>query len=132
MLTANQAAEQAQEESTAEERTTSDWCATCEDPDCRNKGDQIRQRVEELQSRANDMLRDEHNLFQNHYALEDALFIDGAKIGSWVGHLMQYDAKQRNLAKLMREYDKLGCSEMAGDAAEDWATRPPPDGPATG
>lgn len=132
VLSTNQSIEQAQSEAEAEGDVTTDWCATCEDPNCRDQGEKIRQRVEELKSRYNDMLRDEQNLFQNHYDIGDALYLDGVKIGSWVGHLMQYDAKQRNLAKLLRDYKDMGCPELSGDEVEEWATRPPPDGPATG
>ena len=88
------------------------------DPDeCERLRDQIRSRVEELKFRYTDMLVDAHGLFQRP--------LPG--IGSWPGHVQQFEDKRRNLRKLIDEATNRGCA--VPPEAFMWLIRPAPSKP---
>lgn len=105
---------------------TTDYCATCQDPNCRDKGKKIKDRRDELQRRYQEMREDPHGLFQNHRTVAQAHPI----YGSWDGHVQQFQGKQANLRRLIQEYNALdNCPRLDGDHWRQ-ATRNPPSAPA--
>lgn len=129
VINANEAITKAQEKAKAERKVTTDYCSSCEDPDCRDLGEKIKNKVSELQRRYKEMIEDSNDLYINHYEISNPLIIDGIRIGSWEGHVDFYEGVQKHLATLLRDYDDLGCPEINGDEPEEWATKPPPDKP---
>jgi hypothetical protein len=105
---------------------TTDYCASCQDPKCRDQGKKVKQRRDELQRRYDEMRQDPQSLYQNHYSIANAHPV----YGSWVGHVQQFRAKQANLRKLIEDYNKLdGCPRLDGDHWRQ-ASRDPPSRPA--
>ncbi len=105
---------------------TTDYCATCQDPNCRDQGNKVKKRRDELQKRHDEMREDPQNLFQNHRTIANAHPV----YGSWDGHIKQFTDKQANLRKLIDEYNKLdNCPRLDGDHWKQ-ATRKPPSAPA--
>jgi uncharacterized protein (DUF1501 family) len=120
-----QAINTAREAASADAGVTTDYCATCQDPKCRDQGKKIKQRRDELQRRHDEMREDPQSLFQNHRAIADAHPV----YGSWDGHIKQFRDKQKNLRKLIDEYNALdGCPRLEGDHWRQ-ATRDPPSRP---
>jgi hypothetical protein len=114
------------ESATTDAGVTTDYCATCQDPKCKDQGKKVKQRRDELQDRYDEMVKDKENLYQNHRAIADAHPI----YGSWDGHIKQFAEKQANLRKLIKQYNALdGCPRLEGDH-EQQATRKPPSAPA--
>jgi uncharacterized protein (DUF1501 family) len=105
---------------------TTDYCASCQDPNCRDKGKKVKDRRDELQRRHDEMREDPESLFQNHRTVANAHPI----YGSWDGHIQQFRAKQANLRKLINEYNALdNCPRLDGDHWRQ-ASREPPSAPA--
>jgi hypothetical protein len=91
-------------------------------PHCAEITRLMEERIGELKQRYAEMLEDKHKL----YAIRPRRI---PKIGSWPGHVQQYQGKQRNLIKLMIIAAADGCPVPPG--AEEWATRPAPESPVT-
>lgn len=116
----------AREKAAADAGVTSDYCASCQDPKCKDQGNKIKKRRDELQDRYNEMRDDQHSLFQNHRTVAAAHPV----YGSWDGHIKQFREKQTNLRRLLKEYNALdGCPRLKGDH-DDLAQREPPSAPA--
>jgi uncharacterized protein (DUF1501 family) len=122
----NQAMNAVREDARADAGTTTDYCATCQDPKCKDKGQQVKKRRDELQQRHDEMREDTQNLFQNHKTIAQAHPV----YGSWDGHVKQFKDKQANLRKLIKEYNDLdGCPKLEGDHWKQ-ASRDAPSAPA--
>jgi hypothetical protein len=121
----NQSINAVREAAQTDAGTTTDYCATCQDPRCRDQGKKVKRRRDELQRRYQEMREDPHSLFQNHRSLANA----HPDYGSWEGHIIQFQDKQGNLRRLIREYNALdGCPRLDGDHWQQ-ATRSPPRAP---
>lgn len=107
--------------------TTTDYCASCRDPRCRDQGGKIKRRRDELQKRYEELREDKYDLFRNHFAESNPHPTPG--VGSWQGHIRQFRAKQSNLRKEIEAYKRLGCPELQGDHWKQ-ASRNPPTRPA--
>jgi uncharacterized protein (DUF1501 family) len=123
---AGQAINSAREGARADAGVTTDYCAICQDPKCRDQGKKVKQRRDELQKRHDEMREDPQSLFKNHKTIANAHPV----YGSWDGHVQQFRAKQANLRKLIQEYNALdGCPRLDGDHWRQ-ASREPPSAPA--
>lgn len=107
--------------------TTTDYCASCQDPRCRDQGGKIKRRRDELQKRYEDLREDKYDLYRNHFSESNPHPIPG--VGSWQGHVRQFRAKQSNLRKEIEKYKTMQCPELQGDHWKQ-ASRNPPSRPA--
>ncbi|TPL03037.1 MULTISPECIES: DUF4150 domain-containing protein [unclassified Mesorhizobium] len=94
---------------------------------CAELGIRIRQRIEELEDRHQDFLDDNYDLFTNHRAVNNRHPKPG--VGSWDGHVIQYDGQQRNLRRMLLEYSGLNCVSIDYQHANHVAYRPHPPTP---
>ncbi|WP_155888451.1 hypothetical protein [Inquilinus limosus] len=105
------------------EGAATDACSTCDPDPCKRLGQEITGKRNELAKRYSDLLEDKYGLF--------ALRPDGIPgVGSWDGHIQQFENKQANLRKSLNEASARGCGDQ-GDAWS-WATREPPTRPSPG
>lgn len=93
-------------------------------PNCNDRNNKIKERVDELRQRFQDMVQDANNLYYHHYFTSQA----HPQLGSYQGHQQQYDMKQKNLRRQMKEAEDAGCT-VDVDEAEDWATNSHPQSP---
>jgi erythromycin esterase-like protein len=97
-------------------------CSDCPPDDrCRQLAAAIKARRDELAQRYAEMRADRFGLYGAGRAGRPG-------IGSWHGHVEQFQGKQANLRRLLREAEQAGCGPQ-GDAWQ-WATREPPARPA--
>ena len=89
-------------------------------PECNDILRRIRERVQELRQRHQEMLEDRHGLFPIRPNAKPPY-------GSWPGHIQQFDGKKINLAKLIAQAEALGCP-VPPDANE-WVKTPAPPRP---
>ena len=73
------------------------------------------------------MREDTNDLYKNHRTIAQA----HPQLGSWDGHVLQFMDKQKNLRKLIQQYNQLdGCPKLSGDhwnlASRKAPTRPMP------
>jgi hypothetical protein len=73
------------------------------------------------------MLIDRANLYHLAYFESDPLYINGKKIGSWVGHVRQYKQKQKALRSRVSRARSMGCKVTTD--ADRWGSIDPPSRP---
>lgn len=108
--------------------TGAEACSTCEPPQCGPLNDEIRNLRDEVEGRFNDMEIDQYDLFSKAYSRHTPLVVNGASIGSWEGHLMQYEQKQTRLRNKTADARSLGC-KIATPDADRWGSRSAPSRP---
>lgn len=94
-------------------------------PECKEKNKKVKERRDEMEKRYNDLLKDEKNLFYDYFSESNP---HPSGYGSWEGHIRQYQAKQKNLRRLIQDAIDGGCKVDTPDA-EEWATNEPPGAP---
>ena len=124
VVTVSNQIDQARERSQTQAVPRTDACSTC-DPKCKDLGDKIKKLRDELQKRHDEMREDTNDLFLNHRTLSQA----HPQLGSWDGHVMQFEQKQQALRTKLREAEDAGCPEPEDDSWSQ-ATRPSPTQPA--
>jgi hypothetical protein len=92
-----------------------------EPPECETLQTQIRAVLNELKQRYAEMREDKYGL----YPIRPAR-IPG--VGSWPGHVQQFEDKQSQLRKLLNQSDTLGCKPQNPDARW-WSSVEPPRQP---
>lgn len=92
---------------------------------CGQLSQDIESRARELESRYNALLSDPFFLYCNHYFA--VLIINGNNLGSYFGHMLQYEEKQRNLIKQINNAAAKGC--YVSDFAAHWASQEVPTRP---
>lgn len=112
------------EEKTKDAATT-DACSTCPKPECDELNKQIKERRDELQQRYDEMREDKLDLFNQHRTEAES----APGIGSWDGHVKQFQQKQRSLRKMLDAARSKGCSVTTDDAGK-LGTTPAPTAPA--
>lgn len=106
-----------------------DSCSNCGPPQCGPLNDEIRALRDELEGRHRDMRIDTYDLFNRAYSRSNPLFLpNGARIGSWEGHVDQFRQKQTRLRNKIAEARGLGCNIDTSDA-DRWGGISPPSRP---
>jgi len=120
-IAANQYAK-SQAQSTLTTANPGNPCPSC----CGELRKQIYDQVEELKQRFEDMRVDSEGLFSD----PSRVFFraDGSKIGSWDGHVKQFQDKQKRLKKMLKQHLDDDCGDAPG-GAESWANTKPPSSP---
>ncbi|SIQ49590.1 hypothetical protein SAMN05880590_104347 [Rhizobium sp. RU35A] len=104
-------------------KTISDACSTCHD--CESLQREIQNVRNEVAQRHTEMREDVNGLF----AVRPGPIPGREYLGTWPGHQMQYEGKQRRLRRLLNASATAGCPPMAGDYWK-WAEEPTPAMPA--
>ena len=96
-----------------------------EPPDQKKLQNKIKKLRDELKRRYAEMRKDQHDLYNKARTKAQAI----KQIGSWDGHIEQFEDKQKALRKLLNEVQGKGYT--IPDDAWRWATEAPPVKPAT-
>ena len=96
--------------------------STCPKDDCAALLAKIEAQVQGLQTKYNNMLEDEHDLYINAY--DTRMPPPGDMYGTWTGHVTYYEGLQAGLNKLIAQAEAKGCP--VPPEAYDWAQRPAP------
>ncbi len=120
-----QSADDDAEENLSGAQSGAEACSTCEPPQCGPLNDEIRGLRNEIENRYRDMEIDQYDLFNRAYSRHSPLVVNGATIGSWEGHVMQYEQKQTRLRNKTADARGLGCSITTPDA-DRWGSRSAP------
>ncbi|WP_137136492.1 hypothetical protein [Rhizobium sp. FKY42] len=105
---------------------TTQACSTCPPPECKDNAEQREKLRNQLKKRAQEMREDKNNLFNDHYYEWQRHPTPG--IGSWMGHVRQFQQKQKTIRDIIQIGETLGCPEPDDDSWH-WATRPAPTQP---
>lgn len=90
------------------------------DPECLDLANKITERRNELAQRYKALQKDKSDLFNGK----------NPQKGTWSGHQDQYNGQQRNLGKLIQQFNDKGCGGglLPSDVA-NWRTMPVPSAP---
>lgn len=127
---ASEAISGAEEDAQATPVPTTDVCTTCPPPPgCGPLNDEIRALRDELEGRFRDMRIDSYDLFNQAFSRSTPLTLsNGARIGSWEGHVDQFRQKQTRLRRKTAEAREAGCPIDTPDA-DRWGSIDPPARP---
>ncbi|MFN3824636.1 MAG: hypothetical protein ACK4GW_10475 [Pseudorhodobacter sp.] len=125
----NEAIQNAQEDARSTPVPAVDACSTCGPPGCGPLNEEIRDLRDELEERHRDMRIDRYDLFNRAYSASNPLYLaNGARIGSWEGHVRQFREKQNRLRRKVAEAREMGC-DIATPDADRWSTISAPSRP---